>query len=121
MSAFYDRILATANRLIENYGQMGAIRVPSTTTSGPSYNPTRSGPVDRPARFVITDWNAKDIDGTRIKAADKKALVAPGSLPSDPTTSDTLVEANGATWKIVAVETLRPAETTLLFTLQLRR
>ncbi len=121
MTAFdYARPLATANRLIERYGQLGAVRRPGSP-SGPTYNPTPGMPVDDAARFVITDYSAKDIDGTRIKAADKKALVAPGSLPSDPTTAGLLVEANGTLWKIVAVETLRPAETTLLYTLQVRR
>lgn len=121
MAAFeYAKPLATANRLIERYGQLGAIRRPGSNTGLP-YNPIIGTPTNDPARFVVVGWAAKDIDGTRIKAADKKALVAPGTLPADPTTSDLLVEANGTPWKIVGVETLRPAETTLLYTLQVRK
>ena len=121
MTSFdYAKPLATANRLIERYGQLGAVQRPGASI-GPAYNPTIGSHTNDPARFVVTGWAAKDIDGTRIKAADKKALVAPGTLPADPTTSDLLVEANGTPWKIVGVETLRPAETTLLYTLQVRK
>lgn len=121
MIAFdYTRTLATANRLIERFGQLGAVRRPGTPT-GPSYDPTPGTPTDDPARFVITAYEARDVDGTRILATDKKALVAPGSLPSAPALSDKLVEADGTEWHIVGVETLRPAETTLLYTCQLRK
>lgn len=121
MTAFdYARPLATANRLIERYGQNGFVRRPGAP-SGPPYNPTPGAPVNHDARFVVTKFEAREIDGTRILATDKKVLMSPGTLTIDPASTDTLVEANGATWKIVAVETLRPAETTLLYTLQVRK
>lgn len=122
MSTFdYQRPLATANRLIERYGQLGAIRR-AGEASGPSYDPEAGEDVDYPARFVIIDFGANEIDGSRILATDKKALLVPGSLTIIPTTSDHLVEADGTVWNIVPpVQTLRPAETTLLYTLQVRR
>lgn len=122
MAAFdYRRPLATANRLIERYGQLGAIRRTGAPT-GPDYDPTPGASVDHPARFVMIDFTASEIDGTRILSTDKKALVSPGSLTIEPTTSDHLVEADGTVWNIIPpVQTLRPAETTLLFTLQCRR
>lgn len=121
MTAFdYSRMLESANRLMAKFGQTGAVRRPGTPT-GPSYDPTPGSPTDDPARFVITAYEARDVDGTRILATDKKALVAPGSLTSAPALSDKLVEADGTAWNIVNVETLRPAETTLLWTVQIRR
>lgn len=120
MTAFdYSRPLATANRLIERFGQLGAVRSTGEPW-GPEYDPTPGADVDYPARFVIVAFDAKEIDGTRILATDKKALVAPGALTSDPTPADLLVEKSGVSWSIVAVDTLRPAETTLLYTLQVR-
>ena len=116
----YARPLATANRLIERYGQVGAVRRTGEAT-GPSYDPTPGTAVDHPARFVITDFTADEIDGTRILSTDKKGLVAPGSLPIDILPSDLLVEADGSVWNIVPpVGKLRPATTTLLYTLQVR-
>jgi hypothetical protein len=122
MTAFdYARPLATANRLIERYGQLGAVRVEGEA-SGPSYDPEPGEPEDHPARFVMIEFDAGEIDGTRILATDKKALLAPGSLAITPSTDHHLVEADGTVWNIVPpVQTLRPAETTLLFTLQVRR
>lgn len=122
MTAFdYARPLAAANRMIERYGQLGAIRRTGAPT-GPDCDPTLGTAVDYPARFVIIDFSANEIDGTRILATDKKALVSPGSMTINPATTDHLVEADGSVWNIIPpVQTLRPAETTLLFTLQCRR
>ena len=121
MTAFdYTRTLATANRLIERFGQLGAVRRPGTPT-GPSYDPTPGTPTYDPARFVITAYEARDVDGTRVLATDKKALVAPGTLPSAPGLADKLVEADGTVWNIVDVETLKPATTALLHTVQVRK
>lgn len=121
MAAFdYSRPLATANRLIERYGQLGAIRR-AGAASGPDYDPTPGEPVDHPARFAMIDYTTDEIDGTKIKAKDKKALVAPGSLSIAIETTDHLVEADGSVWNIIPpVQTMRPAETTLLYTLQCR-
>lgn len=122
MSTFdYAKPLATANRLIEKFGQLGAIRR-AGAPSGDPWNPTPGADVDHPARFVMVDFSASEIDGTRILATDKKALVSPGSLTIEPATTDHLVEADGTVWNIIPpVQTLRPAETTLLYTLQCRR
>lgn len=122
MTAFdYSRPLATANRLIERYGQLGAIRRTGAAT-GPEFDPTPGAEVDHPARFVLVGFEADEIDGTRVLMTDKKALMAPGSLTIEPTSNDHLVESDGSVWNIIPpVQTLRPAETTLLYTLQVRR
>lgn len=122
MTAFdYSRPLATANQMIERYGQLGAIRR-AGAPSGDPFDPTPGADVDHPARFVMIDFEAREIDGTRILGSDKKVLVSPGSLTIGPTTTDHLVEADGTVWNIIPpVQTLRPAETTLLYTLQCRR
>lgn len=117
----YSRPLATANRLIERYGQLGAIRRTPEPDEN-DYDPTPGAAVDHPARLVMVEFGANEIDGSRIRATDKKALVSPGSLTIEPTTSDHLVEADGSVWNIIPpVQTLRPAEMTLLYTLQVRQ
>jgi hypothetical protein len=116
----YSRPLAAANRMIERYGQLGAILFPDVPEEG-DFDPEPGEPDSQPARFVIVGFDAKEIDGTRVLATDKKALVAPGSLTLAPDNTGQLVEADGTPWNIVAVDTLRPAETTLLWTLQIRR
>lgn len=121
MTAFdYAGALADANALIRDAGQLGAFRRAGPST-GPSYDPISGADVDHPARFVLLRYKTMELDGTRVQASDRKALVAAGGLAIEPSLSDHLVEADGTTWSIVAVEPLRPAETTVLYTLQVRK
>lgn len=121
MSTFdYADMVEMAEEMIIEFGQAGFIRRPGVAT-GPAHNPTPSVSTNHPAKFVITRFKSNEIDGSRVLASDKKALVSPLGLTVAPTLSDTLVDAGGASWKIVGVETLRPAETTVLITLQVRK
>ncbi len=115
----YARPLASANRLITRFGQAGYVRRP--TTSGTSYNPTQGAPDDHPAKFAVTNYEDKEIDGSRILSSDKKVLLAPGTLTIEPTSTDLLIEADGSAYKVIAVKTLKPARTVLLYTIQARR
>lgn len=115
----YARLAAMAAKLIEKFGQDGQVRVPGAT--GASHNPTPGTPTDHPAKFVITSFDRRDVDGTRVLATDKKALVAAKALTVEPTTSHRLLEADGKSYSIAAVETLKPATTPLVYVLQVRR
>lgn len=120
MAAFdYSRSLATANRLLERFGQAGTLRRP--TSSGTAYNPTAGSPTDQAATFVVIEYSRSEVDGTRILATDKRVLLAKGALTLDPTTSDQIVESGGAVFKIVNVQPLNPGGTVILYDLQVRR
>lgn len=120
MTSFaYARAAGTAERLIRKFGAMGAIRRESPG-SGPSYDPGEPTITDHPAHIVLTDYSNREIDGQRILSTDRKALVEP-AIGVEPTTSDLLVTTDGATLTIVNVDLLRPATTTILYTLQVRR
>jgi hypothetical protein len=118
MSFDYARAAGTAERRIRKFGAAGAIRR-QTPGSGPSYHPGEPTIADHPAHIVLTDYLNREIDGQRILSTDRKALVEPG-IGIEPTISDLLVTADGATLTIVNVDLLRPATTTVLFTLQVR-
>lgn len=113
----YSRPLATANRLIERFGQAGAVR--RQTKTGPAHNPIITT-ADHPATFAVLSFDSRDIDGTRVLATDKRALLKVGGLAVTPTTDDKLV-IGGVAHSIIDVETLSPAGTALLHTLQCRR
>lgn len=114
----YARLAATALRLIERAGQSGQLRRP--TFSGPKHTPVEGDPVFFPAKFVITKFDQDEIDGTRVLATDKKALVAASGLVQ-PALSDELLEADGSKYRIAGVETLKPATTALVYVLTVRR
>lgn len=119
MSDLYTRAAASAQRLIRKFGAPGAIRR-ETPGSGPSYDPGPPTVADHPAHIVLTDYSNREIDGQRILSTDRKALVEP-AIGIEPTPSDLLVTADGATLTIVNVDLLRPARMTILYTLQVRK
>jgi len=120
MTAFdYARPKATAERLITRFGQPGTLRRPAST--GPAYNPTAGTPADQAVTFVVTEYSNREVDGTRILATDKKVLLAKGSLTIEPATSDLLLDADAKPYKVIAVMPLKPAQTVVLFELQVRR
>lgn len=114
------RFIAMAQRLLTRWGHVGTLSRPKTT--GPSYNPTAARPETSDALMVATDYKADDIDGTRIKAADKEVYLAAEGLAFEPSTSDTLLEpGNSKPFKIIAVETVRIRTTPIIHVLQCRR
>lgn len=119
MPAFdYARAAQTAERLIRKFGAAGAIRQ-QTPGSGPSYDPGEPESTDHAANMVVTSYTNREIDGQRILATDRKALVEP-SVGVEPTTADLLVTPDGSTLAIIDVTLLRPATTTVLYVLQVR-
>lgn len=118
MTFDFARAAATAERLLQSFGAAGSIRR-QTAGAGPAYDPGEPALTDHSATLVLTAYSNREVDGQRILSTDRRAIVAPG-VGVEPTTSDLLVTADGATLTIVNVEILRPATTTVLYTLQVR-
>ena len=121
MTFDYARAAGTAERLVRKFGAVGAIR--RTTVEGANlYDPSSGTEVvtDHPAMMVSTTYSAREIDGTRIRATDIKVIIEPAT-GIEPTTSDKVVAADGAALTIINIDVLRPATTTVLWTLQCRR
>lgn len=112
----YARSVQTANRLIDKFGQIGAIR--RTETSGDPWDPGTSD-TDYPCTLVALDYDQKDVDGTVIKAGDCKVYVAVAGLAIVPTTTDHVI-IGGKVYTVIQVKPLSPAGTTVYFDLQCR-
>lgn len=120
MTAYdYSRAIATADRLIARYGQTGAL-VRQALSGGTSFNPGTITETEHACTFAVLDYSAREIDGTRIQATDKKVYLAKASLSIEPTTADFL-EIGGKPHKIIAVKPLSPAGTVVMWELQVRR
>ena len=65
-------------------------------------------------KAVFTNYNDNQIDGSIVKRGDRLALCAGDITP--PTTNDVI-----GGFKIVAVEEVKPADTILLYKLQVRK
>ncbi|WP_420478238.1 hypothetical protein [Brevundimonas sp. FT23028] len=118
MTFDYARAAQTAQRLLQTFGATGAIRRQSPGT-GPSYDPGEPTLTDYPCTLALTKFSNREIDGARILATDRKALVSP-AVEEEPTTSDLLVTASGEKLTIVNVMVLRPETATVLYQLQVR-
>ena len=70
----------------------------------------------------MLDYEASEIDGSRVLATDKKVILAVGSLTITPALDDKLVEADGTVYRIIPpLKPLSPAGTVVLFEIQCRR
>jgi hypothetical protein len=113
----YGEMLAAADELIDEFGSAMVLRKP--TKSGSAHNPTAGAPVDTPAKGVVTEYSAAEVDGSRITAADRRVFLK-GSTAAAPTTAHLLV-VEDVPHAIVRVVTHRPARTTVVYELQVRR
>jgi len=127
MTFDYLRSRATADRLIANFGQVGAIRR-KTVTGGDAFDPstgTATSP-DTPCTLVVTDYSLHERDGVRVLSTDKKVLIAAGGLAIEPKPSDKIV-IGGIPHEIVApdkgngIKPIAPAGVVVMYEAQCRR
>tara|TARA_R110001592_G_scaffold111372_5_gene308463 strand:- start:12662 stop:13255 length:594 start_codon:yes stop_codon:yes gene_type:complete len=82
MSAFYDRMGATALRLIDRFGQTITLRNPTEGSYDPVTGTTTPGlPDDQPAQAILKDYSlqqsgASYAEGTEIRQGDKEITIA---------------------------------------------
>lgn len=117
MTFDYATSKATADRLIERFGQAVTLKRPTNT--GTSYNPTVSW-ASHAGRAVVLNYDNRDVDGTRVLATDKRVMLSKASLSIEPGPQDRLV-IGGVEHGIVSVMPLAPGGTTLLYEIQARR
>lgn len=116
MSAFYDRLNATARRLIGTYGK--AASVVRMTKSGPAHAPVLT-PVSHGCVLVETGWKLTLIPATLIETGDKMGIIST-TITIAPDTADKL-QIEGQRYNFVAIEPLNPGGTTLLYEYLARR
>lgn len=119
MSFDYGEMAALADEILLEFG---APVILTRTTPG-AYDPatgTTGGPVSTPytGTGAAFDYEAKDIDGTLIKAGDRRVYLSTAGIVA-PRTGDTLAIA-GAALTVVAVRPLQPALLAVLFDVQCR-
>jgi len=121
MSFDYDDAAATADELLAEFGQTCVL---GSVADG-EYDPEQStaGPVStaHEVTAALLAYPQKFVDGTLIRAGDKRALVSPLGLTVTPKPGDTLTDAAGAVHQVIDAKPLAPAGTVVLWTLQVRR
>lgn len=118
MSAIdYAEIRAEAEIAIAEAGQTAHIR--RATRSGPAYDPITTT-TDHDCLVVEVGYTIRQIDGTRIRAGDKRLFVSTAGLTIEPTEQDQII-MGGVPHEIVRVSPLSPAGTVVFFEIQARR
>ena len=125
MSAFYDRMAATALRLIAQFGQPVTLRDTVAGEYDPIAGGTTPGTVtEQTGSCILQDYSAQEagaanMAGSNIQMNDKKILIAAKGLT--PPTLSTQVIADGHTWTAVNIKEINPAGTPLVYEIQGRR
>lgn len=117
MTYSYAPLKRTATRLLDKFGRTMSIRRTSLTGSDP-WNPSATT-ADTDFRGVVSDYEAKDIDGVAVLMTDKRVLADP-ALSVAPTVGDKVV-IDTLVYQVVNVTTHSPGPTTVLYELQIRR
>lgn len=117
-AAFYAEMLATANELLDFFGQSGTAIVPGATT-GDAFNPTPGTPASSSIILVEIDFQQKEIDGTTVLQGDKRLIIkadAPSLIPSS-----TQISYGGVTHQVIGpVVPLNPGGTLMIYTAHVR-
>lgn len=121
MAAFdYIESRDDADELIEEFGQIVAVR--RTSSTGNEWDPTVTT-ADYTTLAAILDYNSRQIDGENILITDRRALIAAGPLTTLGINSiappDSIV-VGGVAVPVVRVMPLNPAGVLVMFDCQLR-
>lgn len=113
-----------AQRLITKWGRNVSLSVSSETPVSPTepYEANAAPTIVSGIPAFFSDYNLKDVDGTKVQRGDKQCLIAKLDLPNnEPTTKDTIVDGS-TNWQIISVGILQPGPVvdTVFYRIQVR-
>ncbi len=113
MAGFYDEMTAFSSEMITEFGFTATLirSVKSGTDEDPEYSDTE---ID--VTIAIMDFSWGLVDGTQIKAGDRKIYM---TAATEPTTADKL-RISGKDNAIITVKPLAPAGTAVMYEVQVR-
>lgn len=118
MSAFYDRMKATAERLIDRFGYATKLERDGAPT-GPPHNPQPGPATQHDCTVVELDYSLTDRDATLVQKGDKLGLIstAVDVLPG----KDDRLMLGGQLYHFIDLQPLSPGGQVLLYEFHARR
>lgn len=118
MSAFYDRLEATARRLIKDKGFVAVIVRPGAPT-GPAHDPQPGVPTRHDCQMVETRYSMTNRDETLVQRGDKLGLISTETdvVPALPDR----IEIGGEQYAFLDVQPLAPGRQTLIYKFHARK
>lgn len=108
----YDESVADAIELIEEFGRTATLK--QTTNSGTAHDPTQST-AEHACTVVTLTWENKEIDGTLIKATDRKILISLDGLTVTPALGDKIVIGSETLRLVAPFKPFSPASTVVFY------
>lgn len=126
MSAFdYAKTKATADRLLTRFGAAVTITTPAAAVYDPATGETTApAPSVQTASAVEEAYKLFEIDGTLVRAGDKRLLVSPKTTSGAPLAvppPGSTVPWSGQTWRVQEAQPFAPAGEVVYLVLQLRK
>lgn len=112
----YDRLAATALRLLQAYGASATLKASTAGTYDPATGSASVTVVSTAVSAAVFDYPAKLVDGTLIKTGDKKALIAASGAPA----VGHALTWQGKDYQIVSLKTVSPAGQPVIYEAQIR-
>ena len=112
MSFDYSKSVATAQRLIARFGQTATLT--QTVNTGTAYNPTQTD-TNHTIKAVTIDWSNNEIDGTLIKATDRKIIISTDGLTVTPAIGDKITVGSDVLRLVEPFKHLNPGGTVVLY------
>jgi hypothetical protein len=113
---------AAAQTIFEAFGDVPVSSTYSSVDDSIAYNPSGSGTItdtvtNETVDIIFAYYEVAQIDGTKVRASDQKAMIPVENLTAVPGQKD-YITTSSKRWNVVAVET-DPAEA--LWILQIRK
>lgn len=123
MADIYDRLQATALRLIAKYGRDVTLQF-ATDAAPPDptrpWDPADPVLVSYATRAVVFPVEQQFVDGTVVLGTDEQALVAASGLPAAPDPKTVFLDG-AIQYGVVKVEPVRTGPLPIIYTIFLRR
>lgn len=125
MTFDYTKSAATALRLLTKFGRTVTLRKQTAGAYDPATSSSTVTTTDYTGTGALFDFNERLLgtqfaDGQTYQVGDKKLLLAPAGITTDPAPGDLLIFGSD-TWTVLNIKTLEPAGTPVLYELHLRK
>lgn len=112
--SMYENLQNSVIKLVKQFGRDMVLR--NFTISGDDWNPVKTD-VDIDVTMAVTDYNAKDIDGTLIRQNDKKFCF----FTSATVDHDSVIVDGSDVYSVINIEEIKPGEVVVAYIVQGRK
>lgn len=115
--SLYSNLAATALRMLEKFGQDVVRMRPTAAAYDTSTSAAAVTTASATFRAAVLDYGTDEVDGTLVKATDKRMIVEAAALPQ----AKDLFTIGGVQYSAIKCREINPAGTPVAHEVQIRR